>query len=268
MFAILLILINLTVTGLGIYIYDYQVDNALNNPFIIILSLIVGFIAAIIAFWLYIDVLYVLVAKRLPKTSKLKHFIAKEGMTVPLFFTNTRTKVIGLENLPKETGFSIYGNHTSMMDIAVLMYKLKKYPVAFLSKQTTAELFAIGKWTPPLGCVMIDRNDDRKAAEAIINVIRNVKSGSTMVVFPEGTRSKEIGTLNEFKPGSFKVALKSKAPLVPITIVKPLNFKEIKWPFVKRITIVIHKPIPFEEFRKMSSQDLCVKVKSIIKSAL
>ncbi len=89
-----------------------------------------------------------------------------------------------------------------------------------------------------------------------------------MVVFPEGTRSEEIGTLLEFKQGSFKVALKSKAPLVPMTIVKPKNYKEIKWPFKKRITLVIHKPLPFEEFKTMKSLELSKHVEKIIESSL
>ncbi len=268
MFTILLLIINLIVSVLGIYLFDYQVDSLINYPGVIVLSILVGTIVMFISFFLYVDVLYLLVAKTLPQTSRLKHAIAKQGMTVPLFFTHTRTKVIGKENLPKDTGFSIYANHTSMMDIAVLMYKLDKHPVAFLSKKGVVELFSIGKWTPPLGCVTIDRGNDRQAAEAIINVIKNIKKGSTMVIFPEGTRTNEIGKLIEFKPGSFKVALKSKAPLVPITIVKPKNFKSIKWPFPKRITLVIHKPILYDDFKQMTSQDLSVRVKSIIGSAL
>ena len=115
---------------------------------------------------------------------------------------------------------------------------------------------------------MIDRDNDRKGAESIIKVIRHVKNGSSMVVFPEGTRTNEIGKLIEFKSGSFRVALKSKAPLVPITIVKQKHFKLIKWPFAKRITIVIHKPLPYLEFKGMTSLDLSERVKAIIKSAL
>ena len=268
MFAILLIVINITASILGVYLFDYRVDSVINNPIVIILSILMGTVVMLIVFFLYIDVLYFLVAKRRPQTSKFKHFFAKQIMTVPLVLTNTRVKVIGKENLPKNPGFSIYSNHTSMMDIPVLMYKLYKYPVAFLERQAVGELFAIGKWTPKLGCVIIDRNNPRKGAEAIINVIRNIKNGSTMVVFPEGTRSKEIGKLNEFKPGSFKVALKSKAPLIPITIVKPKNFKKVKWPLPKRITVVIHKPIPFNEFRNMASLDLSVKVRKIIEAPL
>ena len=268
MFAIILLIINFIVSVLGVYLFDYQIDGIINSPVIIILSILAGTLAMFVVFFLYVDIFYFLVAKRKPKNSKLKHFIAKQIMTVPLVATNTRIKVVGLENLPKDPGFSIYSNHTSMMDIPVLMYKLKKYPVAFLAKQVVGDLFSVGKWTPELGCVMIDRTNPRKGAEAIINVIKNVKSGISMVVFPEGTRSPKVGELIEFKPGSFKAALKSKAPLVPITISKPKNFKSVKWPMPKRITIVIHEPIPFEDIKGMPSMDLADKVKTIIEGSL
>jgi len=268
MFAILLLIINITVSVLGVYLFDYQVDGVINNPIVIILSILAGTIATLIGFFLYIEVGYLLVAKRLPQNSKFKHFLAKQIMTVPLFYTNIRVKVIGKENLPKDPGFSIFINHTSMMDIPVLMYKLNKYPIAFLQRKAVLELIAIGKWTTELGCITIDRDNARKGAEAIINVIKNIKNGITMVIFPEGTRSKVIGKMNEFKPGSFKVALKSKAPLVPMTIVKPDNFKKVKWPFPKRITLIIHEPIPFNEFRQMTSFDLSSKVRNIIDAPL
>jgi 1-acyl-sn-glycerol-3-phosphate acyltransferase len=268
MFAIILIIINIVVSILGVYLFDYQVDEIINSPLVIVLSILAGTLVMLASFFIYIEVFYVLVAKRRPTTSRLKHILAKQIMTVPLVATNTQVKVVGKENLPSNTGFSIYSNHTSMMDVPVLMYKLNKHPVAFLAKKAVINLFAVGKWTPKLGCVMIDRSNARKGAESIINVIKNVKSGSTMVVFPEGTRSNEIGTLNEFKPGSFKVALKSKAPLVPITIVKQKNFKKVKWPLPKRITLVIHEPIPFSEYKGMASLELAEKVRKIISSSL
>ncbi len=268
MFAILLLVINIAVSIFGVYLFDYQVDGVINNPLMIILSILMGTVVMLIVFFLYIDVFYFLVAKRKPQNSKLKHLIAKQIMTVPVYATNMRIKVIGKENLPEDPGFSIYSNHTSMMDVPVLMYKLYKYPVAFLTRDAIGNLFAVGKWIPKLGSVMIDRDNPRKGAESIINVIRNVKKGLTMVVFPEGTRSKKIGVMNEFKSGSFKVALKSKAPLVPITIVKPENFKKVKWPFPKRITVVIHEAIPFDEFKNMTSLDLSIKVREIIEASL
>lgn len=268
MLTIALLIMNFLVTILGIFIFDYQIDNVINSPFVIILSILAGWLTMVVLLALYIEVAYIFIAKNKPKTSMLKHKIAKQMVSLPMHFMNMRSNVVGLENLPKDPGFSIYANHTSMFDIPLLMYKLYEYPVAFLQKDKLVNVFMFGKWTPALGCVTIDRSDDRKGAEAIINVIRNVKSGSSMVVFPEGTRSNEIGSLLDFKPGSFKVALKSKAPLVPMTIVKPKNYKDIKWPFKKRTTLIIHKPIPFEEFKSMKSSELAQHVKEIIGSSL
>lgn len=268
MFARLLLLLNLIISVLGVYLFDYKIDGVINSPLIIILSILVGTIVMVLMFLFYINLLYFLVAKRTPQDSMVKHFIAKQIMTVPLVATNIRIKLVGEENLPEDPGFSIYSNHTSLLDVPVLMYTLKKQPVAFLQKKEILNAFAIGKWTPTIGCVVIDRTNPRKGAEAIINVIRNVKKGITMVIFPEGTRTKVVGELLDFKPGSFKVALKSKAPLVPLTIVKPLNYKNVKWPFPKRITIVIHKPIPYDDLKGMSSIDLADKVKKIIEGPL
>jgi len=268
MLTILLLVINVCVTGFGIYLFDYRVDELVNSPVVIILSLVSGTIIMLGITSLYIEVFYQLVAKRKPINSKLMHFLANQLLAIPLHATNTRIKVIGRENLPEDPGFSIYSNHTSMMDIPVFMCSLRKYPIGFLAKQVVADVPVLGKWIIPLGSVMIDRSNDRKAAESIIQVIKHVKNGSTMVVFPEGTRTHKIGEMIEFKSGSFRVALKSKAPLVPVTIIKPLNFKSVKWPFVKRISIVIHKPLPYDEFRGMNSLDLSNKVKAIIKTSL
>lgn len=268
MFAYLLVLINVIISALGIYLFDYRIDTMINQPSVILLSIVAGSLSMIIVFFLYIEVFYLLVAKNKPQNSMIKHYFAKQIMTVPLFVSNTRIKIIGLEHLPKDPGFTIYANHTSMMDIAVLMYSLRKYPIAFLAKKTIRNLLGIGKWTPELGCVMIDRSNPRKGAESIVNVIKNVKAGSTMVIFPEGTRSPHLGKLIDFKAGSFKVALKSKAPLLPITIKKASNFKKVIWPMPKRITLIIHDAIPFDDFNTMTSNELADKVKSIIESAL
>ncbi len=268
MLTIALLIMNFIITILGIYLFDYQVDGIVNNPIVIILSILIGWLIMILLLAGYIEGAYYLVAKNKPKTSMLKHKIAKQMVSIPMHLMNMRTDVVGLENLPKDPGFSIYSNHTSMFDVPLLMYKLYEYPVAFLEKEKLVNVFMFGKWTPVLGCVTIDRSSDRKGAEAIINVIKNVKSGSSMVIFPEGTRSKEIGSLLEFKQGSFKVALKSKAPLVPITIVKPKNYKKIKWPFKKRTVLVIHKPIPYDELKTMKTLELSEHVKKIIGSSL
>ena len=101
MLTILLLIINLGVTILGIYIFDYQVDNIINSPLVIILSLLVGTIVMLLTLLLYIEGLYLLVAKNQPKTSMLKHKIANQMVSIPMHLLNMRINVIGKENLPK-----------------------------------------------------------------------------------------------------------------------------------------------------------------------
>jgi 1-acyl-sn-glycerol-3-phosphate acyltransferase len=266
MLTLFLLCINLILTVLGAYIFDFLPDGQLDQPLVVILSFFGATIIMLLVLYFYIELMYILVAAKKPENSMVKHKLAKQMTSIPLYLTNTKITVIGKENLPKDPGFAIYSNHTSLMDIPLFMHAFHDYPVAFLAKEVVKNIFSIGKWVESLGGVMIDRSNPRKGAEAIIKVIKNVKSGSTMVIFPEGTRSKVAGQLLPFKDGSFKVALKSKAPLVPVTIVK--NWSKTMFPLPRRITIVVHKAIQYEEIKGMKSQELSDKVEKIIKSAL
>ncbi len=268
MFAILLVLINVTITILSIYIFDFQVDGAVNNVYVILLSLFGGFVVTVLLLGLFLQLFYLVSKKNAPQKSLFMHKIGKQIVSVPIHYSNMKIKVIGEENLPKDPGFAIYVNHTSWIDLPVLMYKLYNNPVASLGKEEAFNMFMIGKFAPKYGCVMIDRDNPRKGAQAIKQVVNNVQNGFTMVIFPEGTRNREIGSLLDFRPGAFKVALRSGKPLVPMTIVKPKNFNSIKWPFRKRVTLVIHKPIPFDEFKSLKTIELSQQVKAIIESAL
>jgi 1-acyl-sn-glycerol-3-phosphate acyltransferase len=264
MLTIALLFIQLATTILGVYFFDYQVDNQINQIGPILLSIFAGLVLMLLVLYLYIELLF-RVFQRKPMNHILKHKFANQMVSIPLHLTRTKIEILGKEHLPKDHGFTIYSNHTSLMDIPLYMYGFNDYPIAFLSKQKVKHIFSIGKWVESLGGVMIDRTNARKGAEAILKVIKHVKNGSTMVIFPEGTREKERGKLLPFKDGSFKVALKSKAPLVPMTIVKEVHKK---WPRKNLVKIVIHPAIPYEEIKGMKSQELSTKVEQIIQSSL
>jgi len=95
-------------------------------------------------------------------------------------------------------------------------------------------------------------------------VIHRVQSGSTMVVFPEGQITREIGGLLKFRRGSFKIALASGVPIVPITLVKEPSYYKKKWPQRKRMDLIIHPPLPFESFKDVTSTHLAEQVRTII----
>ena len=268
MLTIYLLTINIVVTFVCIYVFDYQVDGVINNLLVIILSVVVGIIAAFIGVIIFLELSYILFAKGNPNNSKFKHKIAKQIASVPIHLFNVRTKVIGKKNLPKDYKFLIYANHTSELDISILMYKLPEYPIAFLAKKAVLGYLSIGKWAAAIGCVMLDRENNRKGITAISQVAENVKNGSTMVIFPEGRVKREIGKLLKFRKGSFKVALESGVPLVPVSIVKDEKYNNGFWPMPKKFTIVIHQALFYDEYRNLNSTKLSEKVREIIKGDL
>ena len=73
----------------------------------------------------------------------------------------------------------------------------------------------LSSWMKRIHCIFLDRKDIKQSAKTILEGIRILKSGHSMVVFPEGTRSKGE-QMGEFKAGSFKLATKSKFLLFPL----------------------------------------------------
>jgi 1-acyl-sn-glycerol-3-phosphate acyltransferase len=120
-----------------------------------------------------------------------------------------------------------------------------------------------------LGCIVIDRGDLRQSAGAIARGIRDLRAGRWLVIFPEGTRSKS-GNLQRFKEGSFKLASRSGATIVPLTIDGSFRLLEGNGnrigPGAVRLTI--HPPLAAAERAAGDKAALAERVQTIIASAL
>jgi len=268
MLALTLVLVDILTMLFGIYWFDYRPDAMINNPFVVILSILGGAVATFLFAILFLEITHVLIAKRRPKDDALVHKIGNQIVGVLRYMFRVKMTLVGRENLPADPKFLIYANHTSELDIPVLMNSLKDYPVAFLAKEAVNGYLSVGKWAVAIGCVMLDRENNRQGADAVSRVIENVKTGSTMVVFPEGTVKREINTLLKFRSGSFKIALEAGVPLVPISIVKPLDYNDHRWPHPRQFTVVVHEPIPYETIQAMKTRELSHYVRDIIDGEL
>lgn len=123
----------------------------------------------------------------------------------------------GKENIPKEDGFVFISNHQGYADIIVILHMMEGRQVGFIAKESLAKVPYFGKWIKSIRGVFIKRGDAREALRSIQDGVKMVKDGFNLVIFPEGTRSQNAA-MNEFKPGSFKLATKAKAPIVPVAI--------------------------------------------------
>jgi len=124
-------------------------------------------------------------------------------------------RVEGMENLPSG-GAVLVANHQSIVDIPMLLSAFPR-PVRFLAKRELGEIPLLGKAMAAAGNLFIDREDPRDTVRMIREAGARLHDGGLVVVFPEGTRSRD-GSIGEFRPGAFYLAQKSGAPVVPVYI--------------------------------------------------
>lgn len=132
------------------------------------------------------------------------------------FALGVTVHVDGRENLPIETNICYMANHQSMLDILAFAGPAKLWASVF-AKAEIKKVPIINLWCYALGCVFIERTSPHDTVKAILKGVQKLKEGKPMLIFPEGTRSK-VDSIGDLKNGSLKLATRSKAIIVPITI--------------------------------------------------
>lgn len=168
--------------------------------------------------------------------------------------------------VPKDEPVLFVSNHQSDFDIAIFMAMIEKN-TGFVAKIEMEKVPLLRSWMRGIHCVFMDRDNLKQSLQTIIEGINNLKAGYSMVVFPEGTRSKSR-KMGLFKAGSFKLATKSKVPIVPVTIdgsykIMEGNNYKITPAIVK---VFVHEPIYVKGMPKEEEADLPEQVREIIKS--
>jgi 1-acyl-sn-glycerol-3-phosphate acyltransferase len=178
--------------------------------------------------------------------------------------SGAKVNIIGLENLPKDQTVLFVSNHQSNFDIPLLLSSID-IPKGFIAKKELERWPFISTWMKYINCIFMDRDNLRKSAASIVEGINLLKSGYSMVIFPEGTRSKGQ-PVSEFKSGSFKLATKSKCLIVPLTINGTYKLLEANHNLIKGadIELVIHTPIDVTKLSKEELDTLPETVHSII----
>ena len=160
--------------------------------------------------------------------------------------TLVKVKVVGRENIDSKTSYVFIANHQGAYDIFSI-YGYLNHNFKWMMKQSLERIPLVGYACRCAGHIMVDRVNPTGIKQTIETAEKRLKNGTSLVVFPEGTRSTD-GKIGQFKRGAFILAAEFHLPMVPITIDGSYNImpKHRTIPHWGTITLTIHKPVDVE----------------------
>jgi 1-acyl-sn-glycerol-3-phosphate acyltransferase len=188
---------------------------------------------------------YLMVVTRFRPGTRHTEILARGWGWLFNFFAGARVTIEGLENVDRAKSYVFVSNHLSNLDAP---FHLATMPVGvrFLAKK---ELFGIPLFGPTLravGMVETDRQAHAAAHREInVHVARVIAMGRSLLIYPEGTRSRDA-ELHAFKKGAFRIAVENQMPLLPVAIAGTNNVWRPgeNWWRGGRVKMVLHPPIP------------------------
>ncbi len=150
------------------------------------------------------------------RSGRMYHSAARLWARFTLWLFDVHVSTTGLEYLDKSKQYVYVANHASMFDIPAIFAAIPDDIRIILKKELTR--VPIWGWALKVGpYISIDRFNPKDAMESIDRALEAVRGGASVLVFAEGTRSRD-GRLQPFKRGAFALAARSGVPIVPVTI--------------------------------------------------
>jgi len=153
-------------------------------------------------------------------------------------------KVEGHEKIDKNTSYIFVPNHDGAFDI-FLLYAALGHDFRWMLRKGIKKIPVAGISCEKAGQIWVDERGNSGMLHTFRQALNTLKGGTSLVIFPEGTRTAD-GHLNRFKKGAFVLAAMLKMPVVPITIEGPYEIMKKGSFLIKphRMRLVIHDPLP------------------------
>ncbi len=182
-----------------------------------------------------------------------------------LWFSGAELVLEDGEHLPLDGPAVLVSNHASHLDGPALIVALPR-PIFFVAKKELARIPIFGQILVAIGTVIVDRGRSEKARRQMQRALDRVRQGRWVVVFAEGTRSRD-GRVAPFKKGGFHLAIDAQVPIVPIAIrgshtILPKGATHPRRPGT--IEIVVGEPIPVEGLDKKALPTLLERTRAAV----
>jgi len=196
------------------------------------------------------------------------HRVASFWAWLILKTCGVRVDVEGREKIVPGRTYVLASNHQSLFDTPIVFAYL---PLSFriLYKKSLNRIPFLGWHLFLSGHVGVERENPTRARASLDHAAERIRSGTSVVVFPEGTRSYD-GVMRAFRKGSFRLALKAGTPVVPVTISGSHRVmkrgKVTVYP--GKVSLRIGEPISVEGLSEGDAADLSERVRDVVQGNL
>ena len=165
----------------------------------------------------------------------------------------------------KGESYMIVANHTSMIDIMLMLF-ITKDPVVFVGKKELSKIPLFG-FIYKRTCILVDRNNSQSRRAVFNSAQQKINLGYSICIFPEGgVPSDESIILDDFKDGAFRLAIEHKIPIAPVTFHD--NKKLFSYTFFSggpgKMRVMLHPLISTSNFSIEMKKELNKKTHAII----
>lgn len=231
-----------------------------------LVMLIAGYFGGLAIAWIFFDLsgrLTVSYKKKYMKPSNFARVMLTSGIAYINNHANIKVKKIGLEKVPNDC-FLLVGNHKSKFDPMLVAQALGKHNLAFVTKQSNMKIPLAGRFMWRNGYMPVDRSDKMQSLEQFKKAAELIGSGASSVgVYPEGSRQDESVVLGDFHNGAFNIAIRTKCPIVIITMKGTSNIHK-RFPRRTKVEMKCVQVLYWEDYSTMNATELSNHVHDIM----
>ena len=198
---------------------------------------------------------------------RLLYWMARQACLLTLRLAGIRIRVLNPERATIHPCCVFVANHVSNVEAPALFAVLPR--IAVIMKESLGRIPLLGYAMRLGGFICVDRKGKDSRKRALEAAVRTLRSGVSMLIFPEGTRNPS-GPLLPFRPGPFQMAIDAGVPVVPVTVhgAAALMPKGTTYLRPGLLTIAFHLPVTTDDLGTDDSIMLMARVRGAMQAAL
>lgn len=265
-----ILLMALSAITSGLFTYFFELYKEWWQILLMILAILGFYVIYFILYMLFLAVVILFSTNRNKEVKKPKNFhchLMHSLMFFLLRYARIKMKVTGLDKVP-DGRVMVICNHKSNFDPMPLMYYIKPSHMVAVTKPENISVPIYGKYMHNMGFIRMPKENTVESVKAIVKASNYIKNDITSVlIFPEGKRNFEDSTL-DFHPGSFKIATKTKCPIV-VTSIKDTDKVRFNFPLKRTIVnLDVIDVLYYEDYKELTTVDLANNCREMIVNKL